>query len=35
MAKAAAAIKALELALKVDLASALGITLTFTSTDGD
>ncbi len=35
MANASAAIKALELALKVDLASALGITLTFTSADGD
>jgi predicted lipoprotein len=32
---AAKAAKALEVALKVDLASALGVTLTFTSGDGD
>jgi predicted lipoprotein len=29
------AVKELEIALKADLASALGVTLTFTSTDGD
>lgn len=33
--EAAAAVKALELALKTELASVLGVTLTFTSTDGD
>lgn len=32
---AVSAVKALELALRVDLASALGVTLTFTATDGD
>lgn len=32
---AAAAVKALELALKVDLASALGVTITFQTGDGD
>lgn len=35
VARALAAVKALELALKVDLASALGITLTFQAGDGD
>jgi predicted lipoprotein len=33
--RAAQAAKSLEVRLKVDLASALGVTLTFTSTDGD
>ena len=35
LAAAAAATKALELALKVDLASALGVTITFQTGDGD
>jgi predicted lipoprotein len=35
MASVASAVKKLELAIKVDLVSALGITLSFTSTDGD
>jgi predicted lipoprotein len=35
LAAAAQATKALELALKVDLASALGVTITFQTGDGD
>jgi uncharacterized protein len=35
LARAAEATKKLEITLKVDLASALGVTLTFASTDGD
>jgi predicted lipoprotein len=35
LSRAAAATKKLEITLKVDLASALGVTLTFASTDGD
>jgi predicted lipoprotein len=35
LAAAASAAKDLELALKVDLTRALGVTITFASTDGD